>query len=163
MAKALQVEPRARLPQRRPTWWWGAWLLLAVIAAGSLVPDRSRESALGGGPFELCSRARQDSCVIDGDTIRHGGLTIRLEDIDAPETHGPRCADEAALGERARRRLLELINAGPFEVIDDGGRDVDLHGRKLRVIQRDGRRLSETLIAEGLARPWDGARHSWCG
>jgi endonuclease YncB( thermonuclease family) len=38
--------------------------------------------------------------VIDGDTIRYGGAKIRLEDIDTPETHEPRCASEAALGRR---------------------------------------------------------------
>src|SRR5437870_1862265 len=60
-------------------------------------------------------------------------------------------------------RLLELINSGPFELINRGGRDEDRYGRKLRTIERDGRSLGEMLVAEGLARRWDGARGSWCG
>ena len=95
--------------------------------------------------------------------IRYGGVKIRLEDIDAPEVFSPRCAAEAALGRRATVRLLQLINAGPFTLSRRGARDADRYGRKLRVIERDGRSLAETLVAEGLARRWDGARRSWCG
>jgi micrococcal nuclease len=116
----------------------------------------------GSGTFVLCARASQQTCVIDGDTIRYRGLKIRLEDIDAPEVFSPKCDSEAALGWQATRRLLELLNAGPFEVVS-GGRDTDRYGRALRVIERRGRSLGETLVDEGLARRWDGARRSWCG
>ena len=113
--------------------------------------------------FRLCAGRRQPNCVVDGDTIWHGGVKIRLADIDTPEVFSPRCASEAALGRQATERLLELINAGPFEVVPSGSRDADRYGRKLRVLERHGRSLGDTLIAEGLARPWDGARRSWCG
>ena len=115
----------------------------------------------GNGTFALCVRASQQNCVIDGDTIRYRGTKIRLEDIDAPETFSPKCAAEAARGRQATQRLLELMNAGPFQLVS-GGRDEDRYGRKLRVIARDGRSVGDTLIAEGLARRWDGARRSWC-
>ena len=117
----------------------------------------------GNGTFTLCIQASQQNCVIDGDTIRYGGTKIRLEDIDTPETHEPRCATEAALGRRATRRLLELVNAGPFQLVRTGGRDEDRYGRKLRTITRNGRSVGDVLIAEGLARRWDGARRNWCG
>ncbi|HZA66759.1 MAG TPA: thermonuclease family protein [Geminicoccaceae bacterium] len=116
----------------------------------------------GNGVFTLCVNGSQQNCVVDGDTIRYRGIKIRLEDIDAPEVFSPRCASEAALGRQATDRLLELMNAGPFAVVG-GGRDEDRYGRKLRVIARDGRSLGATLVAERLARPWDGARRSWCG
>jgi endonuclease YncB( thermonuclease family) len=38
-----------------------------------------------------------------------------------------------------------------------------MYGRKLRVISRNGRSVADALVAEGLARRWDGARRSWCG
>jgi micrococcal nuclease len=117
----------------------------------------------GHATFGLCAASRRQSCVIDGDTIRYGGVTIRLADIDAPETRSPSCAAEAALGREATERLLELMNEGPFEVVRSGLRDEDRYGRKLRTIERDGRSLGDVLVAEGLARPWDGARRSWCG
>ena len=112
--------------------------------------------------FTLCAERRQPNCVIDGDTIHYDGTRIRIEDIDAPETHDPKCASELALGEHATQRLLELINAGPFEIVYTGGRDTDRYGRELRRIERNGRSLGAMLVSEGLARLWDGARHPWC-
>jgi endonuclease YncB( thermonuclease family) len=117
----------------------------------------------GSGTFVLCAGAHRQNCVIDGDTLRYGGTKIRLADIDAPEIFSPKCASEAARGQRATQRLLELMNAGPFQVVRSGGRDEDRYGRKLRTIERAGRSVGATLVAEGLARPWDGARRSWCG
>jgi micrococcal nuclease len=138
----------------------------ALWSAAELHPniiDRNDALAMNGyGTFALCLQASQENCVIDGDTIRYGGTKIRLEDIDAPEVSSPKCASEAALGRQATRRLVELLNAGPFELVS-GGRDEDRYGRKLRVIERNGRSVGDMLIAEGLARPWDGARRSWCG
>jgi micrococcal nuclease len=121
------------------------------------------ESIAGSGYFRLCAERRLQNCVIDGDTIRYGGVKIRLADIDTPEVFSPKCGSEAALGQQATERLLELINAGPFELVPAGSRDEDRYGRKLRTIERNGRSLGDTLIAEGLARRWDGARRSWCG
>jgi endonuclease YncB( thermonuclease family) len=114
------------------------------------------------GTFRLCAGGRRLNCVVDGDTIWHGGIKIRIADIDTPEVFSPKCASEAALGRRATERLLELINAGPFEVVRSG-RDADRYGRKLRMLERHGRSLGEILVAEGLARRWDGARRGWCG
>jgi endonuclease YncB( thermonuclease family) len=112
--------------------------------------------------FQLCSRVAQQNCVIDGDTIRYGGMKIRLEDIDAPEIHDFKCASERGLGERAKLRLLDLINSGPFEVVRMGDRDTDTYGRKLRTIRRDSRSLGDILVTEGLASPWEGHHHYWC-
>ena len=112
--------------------------------------------------FQLCAGSSRQDCIVDGDTIWHGGVKIRLADIDTPEVSRPQCALEAELGRRATERLRELINAGPFQLMRSG-RDIDRYGRQLRILERDGRSLGEILIAEGLARPWDGARRSWCG
>jgi micrococcal nuclease len=123
---------------------------------------RAGVSVPGSGHFPHCGRANQQNCVIDGDTIRYGGVKVRLADIDAPEVFSPKCASEAALGQRATQRLVDVMNAGPFEMVRTG-RDKDIYGRKLRVIERGGRSVADTLVTEGLARRWDGARRSWCG
>jgi endonuclease YncB( thermonuclease family) len=99
--------------------------------------------------------------VIDGDTFYLQKQSIRIADIDAPETHPPRCAREAALGEAATRRLGALLNAGPFEM-QAGARDEDRYGRKLRTLLRDGQSLGGILVTEGLARRWTGSRQPWC-
>jgi micrococcal nuclease len=134
-----------------------------IGATGALPLIRAPHGVARTGTFGLCGPHRQQNCVIDGDTIRYGGVRIRLADIDAPEITNPKCASEAALGDRATQRLVQLINAGPFQVVRAGGRDEDLYGRKLRVLTRDGRSVADTLVAEGLARRWDGVRRSWCG
>lgn len=99
--------------------------------------------------------------MVDGDTFWVDGEKIRIADIDAPETHQPRCVAEKALGDAATERLHALLNAGPF-VLASTDRDTDRYGRKLRIVMRHGASIGEELVAEGLARAWDGARHPWC-
>ena len=124
------------------------------------------EPAAGGDSvsvaFVVCIHGRPANCVVDGDTIRHEGVVIRVADIDTPEVFSPRCAAEAALGARATERMLALVNAGPFEIARSGNRDEDVYGRKLRILARDGHSFGEILVAEGLAHVWDGSKHPWC-
>ena len=112
--------------------------------------------------FGLCGRPPHDNCVIDGDTFYFQHQSIRIADIDTPETNPARCEQEAVLGERATRRLLQLLNSGPFEIETIGNRDEDQFGRKLRVLTRGGRSIGEVLTDEGLARTWTGRRLPWC-
>lgn len=131
------------VPQSAPT---------ALSATGTDVPATT---------YSICHTGGGTNCVVDGDTAWIGGVKVRIADIDAPETHPPRCDLEADLGERATQRLAVLMNAGPFQM-RTAGRDEDRYGRKLRVLVRDGRSLGDQLVAEGLARTWDGQRHPWC-
>ena len=101
------------------------------------------------------------NCVVDGDTFWIAGEKVRIADIDTPETHPARCATEQELGDRATMRLRELLNAGPVTLaaID---RPTDRYGRRLAIVERNGESLGDTLIAEGLARRWEGRRRPWC-
>ena len=186
MALALQFQPPRRdwRHARRRRWLPRAstvrLVVLLAIAGGLYVKDGllsapplegsnlhypavSVSGFSGRDAFTLCRHGYRDNCVIDGDTIRYHGVKIRLADIDAPETYESKCSSELALGQRATDRFLELINAGPFDVVATGGRDMDNYGRKLRLIERDGHSLGAILVSEGLARRSDGARRSWCG
>ena len=78
-----------------------------------------------------------------------------------PEISTPRCEDEKVVGEIARDRLLELLNAGGFS-LRSGWRNTDRYGRKLRTITRKDESLGEMLVEEGLARRWDAPRRDWC-
>lgn len=113
--------------------------------------------------FKLCSGGHRVTCVVDGDTIWLHRVKIRIADIDTPETQEGQyhCPAEKALGDRATRRLIELLNAGPFELAS-WERDHDRGGRKLRVLMRGGRSIGLQLVREGFARKWDGSRHPWC-
>lgn len=157
-------------PARRamPLRWLPLGLAAVALVAMLSMPKRDAAAPIsaapsGGAVIALCRTAAEPTCVIDGDTIRYNGIKIRLADIDAPEVFSPQCASERALGERAALRLVALMNEGPVQMARDGGRDEDVYGRKLRTLWRDGRSLGDTLVAEGLARRWDGARRGWCG
>ncbi|TCN28638.1 nuclease-like protein [Sinorhizobium americanum] len=112
--------------------------------------------------FSICGDGRHVNCVVDGDTFWFQGEKIRIADIDTPELSPPRCEAERIKGEAAKARLLTLLNAGAFS-LSAGWRDEDKYGRKLRTVSRSGHSLGSTLVDEGLARRWDGARHGWCG
>jgi micrococcal nuclease len=102
--------------------------------------------------------------VIDGDTFEDTGanVTYRIENIDTPETGSrARCAAERELGNRATSAARALIaNAADFEIRATGR--IDRYERAIAFVLIDGRDLGETLIAEGLARPWRGRREPWC-
>src|SRR6185503_5159097 len=94
-------------------------------------------------------------------TFKIGERKVRIIGIDAPETHPPRCAEEARLGEQATAKLQQLLNERPFEMVAPVYRDTDMYGRELRVIRRlqpDGsyQNMAEEMRASGLARRYLG-------
>lgn len=136
---------------------------VAVCAVGFLVlwllPNR--EVTVENLP--PCTNKARGFCVVNGNTLRHGRDIIRLQDIDVPSMYAPSCASEEVLGQEAIRRLLQALeNAESFEVIYTGGRDMDPRGRQLRVLMIDGKPVGDMLVAEGLARHWDGPPRNWC-
>ncbi|MCW2351816.1 thermonuclease family protein [Sphingobium sp. B12D2B] len=134
---------------------------IGVGAVTANIEDRSAKGSTERQVFALCHTGGGTNCVVDGDTVWLDGVKIRIADIDAPETHPPRCQREAALGNRATLRLQQLLNDGAFSV-EAADRDEDRYGRKLRIITRRGQSLGAMLVSEGLARSWSGARRLWC-
>jgi len=163
--------------RRRPSFGIGLVLVALGGFLGTLAALRlnSAEPAIASVEYALTRRAGDDlharfgfchsgggrNCVVDGDTFWFAGEKYRIADIDTPETHPPRCAEEARLGEAATERLREWLNEGAFslERID---RETDSYGRKLRVVTRGGVSVSMALVDEGLAREWAGYRRPWC-
>lgn len=103
-----------------------------------------------------------DIRVIDGDTIKYRGRSIRLGGFDTPETYYAKCAQEKARGDAATRRLRHLIRtAGRLQLILSG--EYGRYGRELGQLLVDGRDVGDVLISEGLARPYSGGRRQgWC-
>lgn len=133
--------------------------VLAGIAILCISPETAQARQ---ARFTLCTQGGGENCVVDGDTIWLKGEKIRIADIDTPETHPARCAQEALLGEKATLRLRDLLNQGRFSV-QPIKRDRDRYGRKLRILERDGESLGLILVREGLARPYQGGRRApWC-
>ena len=112
--------------------------------------------------FGFCHAGGGSNCVVDGDTFYLDGQKVRIAGIDAPETHPPRCAQEARLGASATQQLHALLNSGAVSMsrID---RDRDRHGRLLRNVAVDGADVGAAMIGAGVAREYGSGRRSWCG
>jgi endonuclease YncB( thermonuclease family) len=172
MVKILQFQ---KPPRKRG---FGAVLAVSCVltaicgaALAVFVPhEKAKEFAAGVAnaasgvetSYRRCSGPARFHCVVDGDTFWRAGQKIRIADIDTPEVSEPKCAAERALGVRATNRLIELLNAGPYELHAWQDRDQDKYGRKLRVVMRGGRSIGDQLVSEGLARTWSGRREPWC-
>lgn len=139
--------PTPTLKGRRAPWTIAAVTIALTIAMSTVTPADAIEDGWR---------------VIDGDTLAHGAERIRIASIDTPERNWRAdCDAEAKLAELATRRLERLITeAGRIELVRDG---VDRYGRTLGEIVLDARPVSEVLISEGYAVPWEGRRHDWCG
>lgn len=156
--------------RRRFTRFHGLLAAIAVITFGTVywglgqweISQRIQIGDAVNITFGKCHNGSGFNCVIDGDTFRIHGQSIRVADIDTPETYKPRCADEAKLGAMATARIMALLNEGPFTLEPVPGRDHDRYDRLLRIVVRDGVSLGSILVSEGLARPWAGRRLPWC-
>ena len=134
-----------------------------ALPAAKKTPQANPSTAtIPARTFGKCHSGGGLNCVVDGDTFWIDGEKIRIADIDTPETHPSRCAEEARLGNAATDRLQVLLNAGAFE-LEPIRRDTDRYGRKLRIVVRNGQSLGGILVSEGLARSYAGGRRAgWC-
>ena len=144
--------------------FYGVWSLTGQnpeISSVAVTPVALFASDTESASFGFCHSGGGVNCVVDGDTLYYQGAKIRIADIDTPETHPARCAEEARLGDAATQRLHALVNAGPFSLLYID-RDEDAYGRKLRLVTRGGRSIGQDLVDQGLARWYGGGRQSWC-
>lgn len=129
-----------------------------ILASSSRVESASAHAQRS---FPVCAGSVRMSCVVDGDTFWLDGVKYRVADINTPEIGQPQCAAEAALGRAATSRFAQLLSEGPFD-LRSIERDEDQYGRKLRIVERNGQSLGQTLVREGLAHEWRGRREGWC-
>lgn len=109
--------------------------------------------------------------VVDGDTLAVRALIwlgqtvetrVRIAGMDTPERRGD-CEAEKALAEAARQALASLVGSGTVLLRDISN---DKYGGRVlaRVEAADGRDARQTLMAAGLAAPYEGRgpRTDWC-
>jgi endonuclease YncB( thermonuclease family) len=72
---------------------------------------------LWGGAVSAAPIASNDVRVIDGDTIRvhHRHPDVRLVGFNAPETRRANCPWERELGDKATRRLRDLVRSSQLD------------------------------------------------
>ena len=151
----------------RVAWWLLAGLLLILtlpLLIGSV--HLARWLLYGDGSLDLAAGAIS---IVDGDTFDIGNERWRPTGYDAPEIRNAKCPEERALGVAASFRLQHLIStaqtirATPKRRRVSGKLTKDKWGRQLGTLTVDGRDVGSILIAEGLARPYNGGRReSWC-
>jgi endonuclease YncB( thermonuclease family) len=115
--------------------------------------------------------------VVDGDTIRVRGRTIRLVGFDTPEAGiNARCEGERNLAARTTARLRALVAGGGLDLqivrcsCQPGteGTQRCNYGRACGVLMARGRDVGAILIPEGMARSYVCGRTScphrqtWC-
>lgn len=124
-------------------------LLIPFVATVLSVPDGDTVKV----HVEKCSPAFL--CTID----------VRVLGIDTPESHKPpaKCDAEVQKGQAAAAFGRALIRPG--DRLNFTFRKWDKFGGRIdgTITLPDGRDYAETIIGEGLARPYDGkAKSSWC-
>ncbi|MEP2103569.1 MAG: thermonuclease family protein [Parasphingorhabdus sp.] len=167
-------KPRNPWPSEKPkpSLSWPAFTIITLAACTALFaaiwfsggPPSSQSAVIDPhrASFGICFGSVRTNCVVDGDTFWFEGRKIRIADINTPEISNPGCASEKRLGERAKMRLLALLNEGNFDLKGDMFNDTDQYGRALRVVSRSGKSLGAQLVDEGLAEEWQGYRRGWC-
>lgn len=129
----------------------GVFTLVAVASLANARQPPDKESL---GHATVSGRA----AAIDGDTLAVGGVRVRLEGIDAPESEQT-CTDARGrdwdCGAEAGRQLARMI-AGRLVQCEERG--LDKYKRLLGVCRADGVELNAEMVRRGLA--WAFVRYS---
>ncbi len=107
--------------------------------------------------------------VIDGDTITVNGKTVHLVGFITPETREAQCKAERDLGDKAAKRLRELIQAGSLDFTPvmcscpgaTLGKLFCNFGRTCGTLKANGRDVGDVLVEEGLAATYS-CRNGHC-
>src|SRR5215471_16505599 len=86
--------------------------------------------------------------VVDGDTVRVAGISIRLTDYDAPELFHPRCPREYAWAMAAKRELEHNISHVALQLTPCATAN---YGRLCAQGSIDGKPLAAHMIGRNLA------------
>ena len=103
--------------------------------------------------------------VVDGDTVRIAGVSIRLTDYDAPELFHPKCLRERMWAGAAKLELKRIIGQIKLELVPCATSN---WGRLCAEGSIDGRPLAEYMINRNLGASyirqpgWCPPKRNWC-
>ena len=142
------------------------FLLLVRSQGGSLDEDDLGHRRASDLRFCKSPECRTDNQVrvIDGDTIRvfNNKRHFRLVGFNAPDTRRAQCEVERALGDKATRRVRDLVRDEPLDFkpvrcsckAGTEGEWSCNYGRPCGTLIAGGKDVGDILIAEGLAMPF---------
>ncbi|MCF8483393.1 MAG: thermonuclease family protein [Rhodospirillum sp.] len=149
-------------------------LILGLSLCGTASVPVARAGAMGDGQAAIILGPveAEVQSVYDGDTMKVLAAiwpnqvvftSVRLTGVDTPEIRG-KCPEEKAQARAARDRVRALVAENGSRVLLQRIQRGKYAGRVVATVTMpDGRDLSEVLITEGLAHPYDGkTRQSWC-
>lgn len=119
------------------------FIILAVAALAAVLTRRAERAETG------------HAVAIDGDSLRMGGVEMRLRGIDAPE-YAQTCRRGGAVwpcGRLAAERLRRLLARGPATCIGDRH---DLYGRLLVSCRVLGVEVNAEMVRTGYAVAYGG-------
>lgn len=99
------------------------------------------------------------NCVIDGDTIRLAGQTVKIAGMVAPDIHTPQCSAEGELGAKAVQQLTALLNSGKVTL---GGSARDEDGEMRTTVLVSGHDVAAAMIDAGVAQDRGSIEPNWC-
>src|SRR5262249_10324854 len=106
----------------------------------------------------LAALAASSPTVIDGDTVRIAGGSIRVTDYDAPELFSPKCPQEYTRAAAAKRELERVIANVKLTLTPCAFAN---YGRLCAEGMLDGKPLAAHMINLGLASAYS-CRPGWC-
>ncbi len=137
----------------------GALVAFLWAAGGGIEPmPANAEDAR----FGLCAELPYRTCVHNGDLIYLRGQPIRLGDIETPDRYATNCPAASNIAWYAAIRLRDLLNEGPFDIVEPAAPRQAAGEELVRRIERNGISLGDTLVAEGLAQRRSAQRMDWC-
>lgn len=138
--------------------------IASVSGAKALAPDGGAKMVGAGfkGQFYYCGRSGLNNCIAESGVFWHDKTAVRLADVNVPSAESAKCDAERQRGFRAKVRLRELLDAGPFDLVLSDSGDREQSGAKLRVAMRGGKSIGDQLVHEGLAQPKGGGFTNWC-
>lgn len=146
----------------------------SILALGFLLLSFPSYAGAGepAGPVSTTPQECKVIRVVDGDTLevplsclpRDMKLFVRVHGVDTPEK-APRakCDAEAQLAAKATEHTKNLVSKANSVVVLSNPEWDKFGGRMLAEVTLRGTTLTKSLIAKGLARPYNGeAKQSWC-
>ena len=107
-------------------------------SAGAATANTERFGPCDGGP----------NCVVDGETIRIAGKTVKIAGVDAPPVDSAKCPEQELQAARAIETLTGLLNGGKVTVGPEIRED---SGEPRRTVLVDGRDVADAMISAGVA------------